>query len=124
MADAVATRRRERERLIETARRYVERLAERVPVAAAAVVGSVARGDFNVWSDVDVVVVAADLPARAPDRQAVLGADAPGGVQAIGFTPAELAVALERRNPLALALDGGEAVVIAGDAALREALGR
>jgi len=66
VADAIAERRLERERLIALAREYVERLSARVTVEAAAVVGSVARGDFNVWSDVDVVVVAnADPEFRA-----------------------------------------------------------
>jgi predicted nucleotidyltransferase len=101
VTELLAERARERERLLELARDYVRRLAERQPLLAAAVVGSVARGDFNVWSDVDVVVAAESLPARAPDRSLLLAADAPGGVQAIGFTPQELAEARRRGNPLA-----------------------
>jgi hypothetical protein len=53
----------------------------------AAVVGSVARGEFNVWSDVDVVVIGEELPPRIPDRAALLGKDVPAGVEPIGFTP-------------------------------------
>ena len=87
------------------ARGYVERLAERITVEAAYVVGSVARGDFNVWSDVDVLVVAAGLPERAPDRMALLLADAPAGVQPVGFTPTELERARWRGNPLVLEAD-------------------
>ncbi len=100
MAEALDQRRRERERLLGLAREYVERLYRRLPLVAAAVVGSVARGDFNLWSDVDVVVVADGLPARAPDRGSVLVADAPGGVQPIGFTPQEFERAWMKRNPL------------------------
>jgi predicted nucleotidyltransferase len=88
---AVDERRAERERLLERARAYVESLASRLDVRAAAVVGSVARGDFNVWSDVDVrVVVAEELPARAPDRAWRLLEAAPPRVQPIGYTLAEL----------------------------------
>jgi uncharacterized protein len=113
MTDALAERAEERERRIRLGRDYVERLSARVPVVAAAVVGSVARGDFNVWSDIDVVVVAEELPPRAPDRSAMLAEDAPAGVQAAGFTPEEFREALRRRNPLALeALDVG--VVLRG----------
>ena len=79
MADVLAERRRERDELIGLARSYVERLAGELDVVAAAVAGSVARGDFNVWSDVDVVVVAPGLPERAPDGLRLLGADAPAG---------------------------------------------
>lgn len=101
MADTLAARARERDRLIELARSYVDRLARRRPLVASAVVGSVARGDFNVWSDVDVVVVAEGLPERAPERGGVLSAEVPGGVQPIGFTPEEFREALRRGNPLA-----------------------
>jgi predicted nucleotidyltransferase len=117
VAEIVEERRREQAELIELARSYVEQLAARLSVVAAAVVGSVARGDFNVWSDVDVVVVADGLPARAPDRGALLLADAPPRVQPVGFTRDEFAEAFRRGNPLAReALDVG--VVLHGAEAL------
>jgi uncharacterized protein len=87
VAEALGQPRRERERLLGLAREYVERLSRRLPLVAAAVVGSVARGDFNVWSDVDVLVVAEGLPERTPDRGSLLVADAPGGVQPVGSPP-------------------------------------
>ncbi len=101
MTNALTERSHERDRLIELARRYVDSVGRRLPLVAAAVVGSVARGDFNVWSDVDVVLVAEGLPERAPDRGSALGADAPGGVQPVGFTPEEFRQAVRRGNPLA-----------------------
>jgi uncharacterized protein len=100
MAEVLAERRRERDDLIGLARGYAEQLATRVLVRAAVVVGSVARGDFNVWSDVDVVVVVDDLPARALDRAGLLLQDAPPRVQPVGYTSAELAEANARGNPL------------------------
>jgi hypothetical protein len=115
MADVLAERARERERLIELARGYVERLARGRKIVAAAVVGSVARGDFNVWSDVDVLVVAEALPERAPERTALLAADAPGGVQPVGFTPEELQQALRRGNPLAREAVTTGVVLLGGD---------
>lgn len=123
MAEVIAERQRERERLIGVARAYVDELSKRVSVRAAAVVGSVARGDFNVWSDVDVVVVADDLPLGMMDRMTVLMAHAPGGVQPVGFVDRELTAARRRGNALVeeLAHDG---VVITGAAALEELLGR
>jgi predicted nucleotidyltransferase len=98
--EALEARRAEREQLIELARGYVRRLSRRLPVASAVVAGSVARGDFNVWSDVDVVVVAEGLPARSPDRTALLAEDAPPRVQPVGFTPGELEHARRRGNRL------------------------
>jgi predicted nucleotidyltransferase len=101
MAEALEARARERERLIALARRYGEGLAARLQVLAVVVVGSVARGDFNLWSDVDVVVVATGLPARALDRATVLLSDAPPGVQPVGFLPGEFRDAVRRGNAMA-----------------------
>lgn len=112
MADALAERREERERLIGLGRAFVHELADRLPVVAAAVVGSVARGDFNVWSDVDVVVICDELPNRAPERAALLAEGAPVGFQVIGFTPEEFRATLRRGNRLAReAVETGVALV-------------
>lgn len=97
----IARRRSERDARIGAARDHVGRLAQRITVIAAAVYGSTARGDFNVWSDVDVLVIAQDLPERAPDRSGVLLEDAPPGVQVVGWTPEELAREHARGNPIA-----------------------
>lgn len=122
MAEVVEARRRERERLIELARDHVRRLSERIPVVAAAVAGSVARGDFNVWSDVDLVVVSDRLPARIPDRGALLATDAPAGVQVVGYTHGEFRRALRRGDALA-ASAVREGVWLRGDAFFRELAG-
>ena len=105
MIRAVEERYAERERLIEAAREHVRRLSARLAIRDAAVVGSVARGDFNVWSDIDVVVVADELPERLLDRLDVLMDGRPPRVEPIGFTPAELEEARRRRNPLVIEFD-------------------
>ena len=51
---------------------------------------------------IDVLVIADDLPARLPERLALLGADAPGGIQVVGLTPDELRLAARRKNRLVL----------------------
>lgn len=101
MPDVLAERREARARMRSLAAEYVERLALHRPIRAAALVGSVARGDFNVWSDIDVVVVVEALPERLPDRALALVMVAPAGVQPIGFTPAEFERAYRRGDPLA-----------------------
>ncbi|MBA2317030.1 MAG: nucleotidyltransferase domain-containing protein [Euzebyales bacterium] len=57
-------------------------------LAAVAVFGSVARGDFNVWSDVDVLIVADGLPDDYWSRLVVLG-DAPCGIEPVAWTSSE-----------------------------------
>ena len=98
--DPLERRRGEREDRLSRARAQVERLNERLPVIGAAVAGSVSRGDFNLWSDVDVVVVSDELPAPGPARGDALGVAA-SGLELHGYTSAEFARALERGDRLA-----------------------
>lgn len=120
MADPVARRRDERSRLIALARQYVAGLPDDVTIVAAAVVGSVARGDFNVWSDIDVVVVAEDLPASMLERQALLLRGVTPGIQPVGFEPAEFRAALAKHSRLACeVLEAG--VLLVGDRFFRDA---
>jgi hypothetical protein len=113
MAEIVQRRRAERDRLISVARDYVARLSSRIPVRAAAVVGSVARGDFNVWSDIDVIVVSDALPERIPDRAAVLADVGSGGVEPVGFTTSGFRAALAKGNRLARSVRD-EGVILLG----------
>jgi len=110
-ADPRARRAAEREALVARGRRYADALAERLPDLAAAIGGSVARGDFNRWSDVDVVVVSDRLPDDARARLDVLHAVVVPGVEPHGYTRAELRRAVERGDPLAReTLDRGVAL--------------
>lgn len=86
-------------------------VAGRLDVVAVVVFGSVARGDFNKWSDLDVLVVARGLPETARERIEVLMVDAPPGLQPIGWTPEELAERRQRRDPIATECDALGVVV-------------
>lgn len=99
--EVVARRRRERQSLIELARRFADDLDAALEVCAVVVVGSAARGDFNAWSDVDVLVIANRLPGDALERLRALG-DQPARVEAIAWTPWEWQVQRARRNPVAV----------------------
>ncbi|HXH07562.1 MAG TPA: nucleotidyltransferase domain-containing protein [Vicinamibacterales bacterium] len=105
--EVVRRRRREREALLARARAYAATLERRLALRAVAVFGSVARGDFNVWSDIDVLVVADHLPAKVTDRFAAL-LPWPAGVQPIAWTVDEWHLQLARRNRIAVeALERG-----------------
>jgi uncharacterized protein len=99
LKDVLAERRRQRDELILRAEHYVDKLHARLNVKAAVVVGSVARGDFNLWSDIDVVLIAEDLPERLLDRLTLLMTNAPRRVQPHAFTVAEFRQALRNKNP-------------------------
>jgi predicted nucleotidyltransferase len=113
-ADPLERRRGERAQMIAQARAHVERLSGLLPVAGAAVAGSVARGDFNLWSDVDVVLVSDHLPVPGPLRAEALAADAPRGLEVHGYTTSEFRRAVARGDRLAReALESG--VLLVGD---------
>lgn len=99
--DAVLERRRaERRELVARARRFAAALPADLSVRAVVVFGSVARGDFNLWSDVDVLVVADRLPERLLDRLDALGRPPPR-VQPVAWTPGEWRAQRRRDNPIA-----------------------
>jgi predicted nucleotidyltransferase len=98
-AQVVRRRRAQRRELITMARAYADALPAAAGVRAVVVFGAVARGDFNDRSDVDVLVVADRLPARAPDRLAALG-PTPPRVEVVAWTPAEWRSERARGNPI------------------------
>lgn len=109
--------------MLSAARAYVDALSGGLDLVGAAVIGSVARGDFNVWSDIDVLVVARDLPQRYLDRASLLASVPAPRVQAFGFTPQELGEALVKGDPRVVELQR-DGVLLAGEAKLRALLDR
>ncbi|CAN5774151.1 hypothetical protein BH23ACT2_BH23ACT2_14300 [soil metagenome] len=94
-------RRAEQDRLLATAERFAEGLDPGLGVRVVVVFGSVARGDFHDASDIDVLVVAEDLPPRPPERNATVGI-APPRVEFVAWTPDEWRKERKRGNPIAL----------------------
>ncbi|MGQ9530539.1 MAG: nucleotidyltransferase domain-containing protein [Candidatus Bathycorpusculaceae bacterium] len=72
--------------------------------------GSVARGDFGVGSDVDLLVVSEDFPKNFDERLKMLFALNPttAPIEPVGYTPREFEELLRRRHATALyAMDEG-----------------
>lgn len=101
----VERRRAEQRARIAAAAAWAEGVAAERDVAAVVVFGSTARGDFNKWSDVDVLVVAEGLPEEWPRRMDMLMAEVAPGLQPVGWTPDELAERRRRRDPIARECD-------------------
>lgn len=100
-AEVVARRRSGRRERLDRARAFAAQLPETLGVVAVVVFGSVARGDWNSWSDIDVLVVAEHLPASYRQRLDLLGAWPPG-VEPVVWTPAEWRRHRQRDNPIAV----------------------
>ena len=101
MRTVIEARRREQQEMVDRARRYGERLRARIGPLSAFVVGSVARGDFNVWSDIDVIVIADGLPVHPLARSRVLYDVVEGGIEPKGYTVSEFGQLLAQGHPLA-----------------------
>lgn len=100
-AEVVARRRRARARLVDGARALVEQLDPELDVRAVVIFGSVARGDFNDTSDVDLLVIAEQLPDRATERLEVLGTY-PSIVEPVAWTPDEWRARRRHGDPSSL----------------------
>lgn len=60
---------RKREEYLEGARGFAECVLRRLSNSTIIVYGSVARGDYNEWSDVDVLIITADeIPTKPVER--------------------------------------------------------
>jgi len=101
----VERRRGEQAAAFDLARRYAAALSVELPLVAAVVFGSHARGDFNTWSDIDVLVVSHHLPDSTHERSDMLWRHVSGGVSPIGWTISELEDARRRRDPIAVEAD-------------------
>ncbi len=101
----VERRRGEQAAALELARRYAAQVAGEIPLVAAVVFGSYARGDFNTWSDVDVLVITDGLPYDARARMDLLWRHAAGGVSPVGWTRSEHVARRTRGDPIAVEAD-------------------
>lgn len=109
----IAGRVHDRTQLIERARRYAASLEPSLAVRAVVVFGSVARGDFNLWSDLDVLVVADNLPEDRFERHQLVLRSATEPVSVVAWTPGEWAERLAKADPIAIEAVG-VGVIVAG----------
>ncbi|MCC6046120.1 MAG: nucleotidyltransferase domain-containing protein [Ignisphaera sp.] len=68
MAKVIEERVREREEAVRGAREFAVCVSQKLGKVTAILFGSFARGDFNVWSDIDVLIVAENLPQKPLER--------------------------------------------------------
>jgi len=111
----IEERRRQRDNVVGEARAWVSR--QRFPLTGV-LIGSYARGDFNQWSDVDIIVVSEVFEGLRPaERLEKLDPPPPPGFEVIALTPREFRWGLEKKKPHVLeALERG--VVLRDDLGL------
>ncbi len=72
--------------------------------------GSMARGDYGVGSDIDIIVIAKNLPESLDERLKVMAElnDTTAPIECLAYTPREFRRMLKHTHPTALyAMDDG-----------------
>ena len=94
--DIIERRIKEQEKVIDRSRNF----AQNLPLNSSAfLVGSYARGDFNLWSDVDIVVIS-NFVGNPLVR--LKNMDFPPGFEIIPLTPDEFWQMIAKKNPLCM----------------------
>ncbi|MCX9011407.1 MAG: nucleotidyltransferase domain-containing protein [Candidatus Methanoperedens sp.] len=74
--------------------------------------GSMARGDYNLWSDIDFLVISDELPENPLKKLEFLYSLTEIPIEVKGYTRNEFLKMVEKRNPIALdALVEGKVIV-------------
>ncbi|MET1101549.1 MAG: nucleotidyltransferase domain-containing protein [Pyrodictiaceae archaeon] len=96
---------------LEKARITAERLAYRLGRVTAILYGSYARGDFNLWSDIDLIVVSKAFEGARPlDRYDMVSDLLEANVEPLLLTPNEFIKALSKPS-WRQALSSGSAII-------------
>ena len=102
MLKIIEERIKKQEEYIALAGEYVKKLSKTISIKKAYVIGSVARGDFNDASDIDILIIAENLPANPLKRLHILYETVPPLIEPKAFTSEEFKLLLEKKNPLAV----------------------
>jgi len=80
---------------------YLDRLQTKYDLRLAILFGSYAKGSYSFGSDIDVLIVASDLPKDLNKRfSALLDLELPIQIQTFGYTIEEFTKMLEEEHPL------------------------
>jgi len=102
MERIIEARRRLREEAIRKARIFTECIKNKLGRITAIVFGSYARGDFNIWSDIDILIIAdAALPKNPLKRLDIVEECllTTGEIEPVILTIGEFMEKLHKRDP-------------------------
>jgi predicted nucleotidyltransferase len=99
MLEVLQKRKGQRAKSLDMARAYADGLRESLGKVTAIVYGSVARGDFNLGSDVDVLIIAEVLPAHPLARMELLYSCLERPLEPKAYTLAEFQTLRDRGHP-------------------------
>jgi predicted nucleotidyltransferase len=93
-------------------REYSKAVSSKLGKFTGILYGSMARGDYNLWSDIDFLVISDKLPENPLKRLEFLYSLTDTPIEVKGYTRNEFLKMIETRNPMALdALVEGKVIV-------------
>lgn len=104
MQEVLKRRMAEQAERIGAAKKFAEKIRKDIGPLSAWVFGSVAKGTFKAWSDIDVLVVAENLPEHPMRRLELLYRYATCGIEPKGWALAEFLTHLGKRDKQLLAM--------------------
>ena len=81
---------------------YSKAVSSKIGKFTGVLYGSMARGDYNVWSDIDFPVISDKLPENPLERLEFLYSLTDTPIEVKGYTRSEFLRMIETRNPVAL----------------------
>ncbi len=106
-------REKERRERIGIAREFVEDVSKELGPLTAVVIGSTSRGDFNKWSDIDVVLVSEKFEENPLRRFDKLVRHVRPGIEPIPLRPEDLRRLAGKKAPIVREIVNG--IVIRDD---------
>ncbi|MCZ7394164.1 MAG: nucleotidyltransferase domain-containing protein [Candidatus Methanoperedens sp.] len=100
------------EQVFDILMEYSKAVSSKLGKFTGVLYGSMARGDYNVWSDIDFLVISDKLPENPLERLEFLYSLTDTPIEVKGYTRNEFLKMIEQRNPIALdALVEGKVIV-------------
>lgn len=104
-------RKKERSRRIDIAKEFVSKVSQELKPLTAVVIGSTSRGDFNKWSDIDVVLISEKFEENPLKRFDKLVKHVRPGIEPIPLRPVDLKRLVKKKAPIVKEIANGIVIV-------------
>ncbi|MGJ7044807.1 nucleotidyltransferase domain-containing protein [Thermoanaerobacterium thermosulfurigenes] len=102
MNAAMIIREKKRNNLIDIGKKYSKIISDVLHPMCAIIIGSVARGDFNDNSDIDVILISDKIPANYKERMKLLYDHVFDAIEPKGYNTNEFKLLYFKKNPISV----------------------
>ncbi|MGF7400036.1 nucleotidyltransferase domain-containing protein [Thermoanaerobacterium thermosaccharolyticum] len=102
MNAAMIIREKKRNNLIDIGKKYSKIISNVLYPMCAIIIGSVARGDFNDSSDIDVILISDEMPVNYKERMKLLYDHVFDAIEPKGYNTDEFKKLYMKKNPISI----------------------